>query len=251
MKKILTLLLLLCFAFTGCNQTIDSKSKSVTNATSAIPPSNTTNTDNGIVETTAVKKITPATPKIAATPATVTKPSTSSNDGIIKDLFDKKQSDVQVHGNGVIVKILPDDNDGTKHQRFILKLNSGQTLLITHNIDIAPRLDGLAVGEKVEFYGEYYYNSEGGGIHWTHSDLNGKHISGYLKRNGNAQTKTTTQNTDKSNISNQNYIGNRNSQVLHVPTCDSLPYERNRIYFGTIQEALNKGYRKHYECMGN
>ncbi|MDR0391654.1 MAG: hypothetical protein LBH59_07085 [Planctomycetaceae bacterium] len=52
-------------------------------------------------------------------------------------------------------------------------------------------------------------------------------------------------------MTHQKYIGNRNSQVLHAPTCDSLPYERNHIYFSTIQEALGKGYRKHYECMGN
>ncbi|MDR1491247.1 MAG: DUF3465 domain-containing protein [Planctomycetaceae bacterium] len=266
MKKFLALLLFLCFAFTGCNQTIDSKSEnittttpaaisteSVTNTTSAIPPNNTTVADNRIVEATAVKKTTTATPKIAATPTTVTKPSTLSNDDIIKDLFNKRQSNVQVRGNGVVTKILPDDNDGARHQRFILKLNSGQTLLIAHNIDIAPRLGNLAVGEKVEFYGEYYYNSEGGGIHWTHDDPNNKHIPGYLKRNGNIHqsTTTTTQNTDKSNIANRNYIGNINSQILHVPTCNSLPYERNRIYFGTMQEALNKGYRKHYECMGN
>jgi len=56
---------------------------------------------------------------------------------------------------------------------------------------------------------------------------------------GNASTETL-----------KNYIGNKNSQVLHVPTCDSLPYERNRVFFGTIDEALNQGYRKHYECMG-
>jgi hypothetical protein len=62
---------------------------------------------------------------------------------------------------------------------------------------------------------------------------------------------TTTQTTNKSNINNRNYIGNKNSQVLHVSTCDSLPYEQNRVYFSTIPEALNKGYRKHYECMGN
>ena len=46
------------------------------------------------------------------------------------------------------------------------------------------------------------------------------------------------------------YIGNINSQILHVPTCDSLPYPRNRIFFETVDEAINQGYRKHYECMG-
>ena len=52
-------------------------------------------------------------------------------------------------------------------------------------------------------------------------------------------------------IPSKNYIGNKNSQVLHVPACDSLPAGHNRLYFETIDEALTQGYRKHYECMGN
>ncbi len=54
----------------------------------------------------------------------------------------------QVTGGGVVDKILADDNDGGRHQRFILRLGSGQTLLVAHNIDIAPRLPSLAAGDS-------------------------------------------------------------------------------------------------------
>ena len=112
-------------------------------------------------------------------------PTTEPNsDELIKQLFDEQKSDVQVSGKGVVTKLLADDNEGGRHQRFILELESGQTLLVAHNIDIAPRLDGLAVGDTVEFYGEYYYNDQGGGIHWTHRDPDGSHADGYLKWNG-------------------------------------------------------------------
>jgi hypothetical protein len=168
-----------------------------------------------------------------------------SSDGIIRKLFDNKQSGVQVQGSGIVTQILSDDTDGVRHQRFILKLNSGQTLLIAHNIDVAPRLEGVSLGTKIAFYGEYYYNDQGGGIHWTHPDPNGKHVSGYL--NVLSQPLPLPRPTTNS----KNYIGNKNSQVLHVPTCDSLPYEQNRIFFGTIDEALKQGYSKHYKCMGN
>ena len=166
------------------------------------------------------------------------------SDGIIKKLFDNKQSDVQVRGSGIVTQVLPDDNEGARHQRLILKLNSGQTLLVAHNIDIAPRLEGVSLGDKVEFYGEYFYNNHGGGIHWTHYDPNGKHESGYLR------IQSLPYSTPRPMATPRNYIGNKNSLVLHVPTCDSLPYEHNRVFFGTIDEALNQGYRKHYECMG-
>ncbi|MCL2773604.1 MAG: DUF3465 domain-containing protein [Oscillospiraceae bacterium] len=114
----------------------------------------------------------------------VTSTAEQNSDAIIKQLFDEQKSDVEVTGTGTVTILLADDNDGSRHQRFILELASGQTLLVAHNIDIAPRLDGLTVGDTVEFKGEYYYNDEGGGIHWTHHDPDGVHVSGYLKWNG-------------------------------------------------------------------
>jgi hypothetical protein len=57
--------------------------------------------------------------------------------------------------------------NGSRHQRFILELGSGQTLLVAHNIDLAPRLPALAVGETVDFNGVYEWTPEGGVIHWT------------------------------------------------------------------------------------
>ncbi len=61
---------------------------------------------------------------------------------------------------------------------------SGQTVLFAHNIDLAPRLNGLKVGDRVEFHGEYEWNAKGGVIHWTHRDPLGRHEPGWLKHNG-------------------------------------------------------------------
>ncbi|HXQ73121.1 MAG TPA: DUF3465 domain-containing protein [Pyrinomonadaceae bacterium] len=83
-----------------------------------------------------------------------------------------------------MISLLPDDQKGSRHQRFIVKLASGQTLLIAHNIDIAPRISGLAVGDSVRFYGEYVWNEKGGTIHWTHHDPRGRHVAGWVVHNG-------------------------------------------------------------------
>ena len=98
--------------------------------------------------------------------------------------FDAGTSNVQVEGEGVITRILADDLDGSRHQRFILRLASGQTVLIAHNIDLAPRISGLQEGDTVSFYGEYEWNEKGGTIHWTHKDPKRKHVAGWLKYNG-------------------------------------------------------------------
>ena len=107
-----------------------------------------------------------------------------ANDSVLQQAYKSQQSDLQVQGFGQVVKVLPDDNDGSKHQKFILKLNSGQTLLVAHNIDLAPRIPNLKVGDSVEFYGEYEWNKKGGVLHWTHKDPQNRHAHGWLKHNG-------------------------------------------------------------------
>jgi hypothetical protein len=102
----------------------------------------------------------------------------------IRAAFDKQQSDVQVRASAVVTKVLSDDNDGSRHQRFIVELVTGQLLLISHNIDLAPRVDSLAEGDRVEFYGEYEWNNKGGVVHWTHHDPAGRHVGGWIKHNG-------------------------------------------------------------------
>jgi len=109
---------------------------------------------------------------------------TNQNDTVLSDAFNERLSGVQAEGDGIVIRILSDDNVGSRHQRFILKLQSGQTLLIAHNIDLAPRLSKLRKGDAVAFNGEYEWNSKGGVIHWTHHDPNGYHEAGWLKHNG-------------------------------------------------------------------
>jgi len=90
----------------------------------------------------------------------------------------------QVHGTGTVVRILADDNDGSRHQRFILRTANGRTLLIAHNIDLAPRVSRIRDGDTVEFYGEFAANDKGGVIHWTHHDPQGRHPDGWLRHRG-------------------------------------------------------------------
>lgn len=101
-----------------------------------------------------------------------------------QDQFGPEASNTQVQGVGVVERILADDNDGSRHQRFLIRLQSGQTLLVAHNIDLAPRVSGLREGDTVEFNGEYAWNQKGGVVHWTHRDPGNHHVAGWLRHNG-------------------------------------------------------------------
>jgi hypothetical protein len=114
-------------------------------------------------------------------------PGEGSTDGDTYDSLTKayqnRVSDVQVRGEGVVNRILSDDNQGSRHQRFIVRLGSGHTVLIQHNIDLAPRIADIKEGDAVSFFGEYIWNEQGGLIHWTHHDPAARHVGGWVKHN--------------------------------------------------------------------
>ena len=107
-----------------------------------------------------------------------------STSGTIETAFRNRTSDIPVSGTATVFKVLPDDNNGSRHQRFLVHLPSGLTLLIAHNIDIAPGLNSLREGDQVTFFGQYAWNEKGGVVHWTHHDPQGRYSGGYLAHNG-------------------------------------------------------------------
>lgn len=110
--------------------------------------------------------------------------SASKPAGAERSAFNQAASGTQMRVAGRVERLLADDNDGSRHQRFIIRVDVGTTLLIAHNIDLAPRLEGLASGDAVEVYGEYEWNDRGGLLHWTHKDPGGRHEAGYIEWRG-------------------------------------------------------------------
>ena len=126
----------------------------------------------------------PQAPKLSPAPVAAKQTERTDSDAIIAHAFANQKSDLQVSGQGIVSKVLPDDNKGSRHQRFVLKLVNGQTLLVAHNIDLAPRIPNLQSGDAVQFYGEYEWRHKGGVIHWTHHDPRGRHVGGWLQHQG-------------------------------------------------------------------
>jgi len=105
----------------------------------------------------------------------------TSAGGAVADAFERQLSDVWVEGEGRVVRLLSDDNEGSRHQRFVLEVGPEHTVLVAHNIDLAPRIDALGRGDVVRFMGEFVWNERGGIIHWTHHDPQGRQAGGWLE----------------------------------------------------------------------
>ena len=130
----------------------------------------------------APKPSAPAPPPAASTqPAPAARPAT---DPAILDAIEHGRSKVWGIAAGAVVRLLSDDVSGNRHQRFIVRLESGATLLAEYNIDLAPRIVPLAVGDTVVMRGEYIWNDKGGLMHWLHHDPSGAPGGGWVRVKG-------------------------------------------------------------------
>ncbi|MFK8183142.1 MAG: DUF3465 domain-containing protein [Phormidesmis sp.] len=102
----------------------------------------------------------------------------------LAEAFKNQQSDVMIDNiSGTVETLLPDDEEGSRHQRFIIRVSREQTILVVHNIDMAPRINTLQKGDRVAVKGEYEWNERGGLIHWTHKDPRSSHEDGWIEFN--------------------------------------------------------------------
>ena len=82
-----------------------------------------------------------------------------------------------------MTRLLPDDTAGARHQRFLVRIADGLTILVAYNRDLAPRIP-LQPGDSVALRGEYVWNERGGMVHWTHHDPAQRHEPGWVEYNG-------------------------------------------------------------------
>jgi hypothetical protein len=82
-----------------------------------------------------------------------------------------------------VKRLLPEDRKGVPHQKFLLQLENGTTVLVAHNTEQASPVP-LSPGDFVTIHGEYIWNPKGGLIHWTHHSDNFKHEGGWIDFGG-------------------------------------------------------------------
>ena len=100
-------------------------------------------------------------------------------DNVVQQAYAARRSGQWLETSGHVGRGLSDDNEGARHQKFILELDDGHTVMVAHNIDLAERIPvqrGLALAVR----GRYEWNDRGGVIHWTHHDPDGRIQGGWI-----------------------------------------------------------------------
>lgn len=101
----------------------------------------------------------------------------------LRGLIAEHASGEMVTVTAEVFRVLEDDHDGDRHQRFLIGVGTeGRrtlTVKVSHNIDLAPRVP-VEEGDRVTIRGEFEWNELGGVIHWTHHDPDGRHEGGWI-----------------------------------------------------------------------
>lgn len=133
---------------------------------------------------------TPSAPSARSTPSATSDPSSrpnsphgTSGSERVAQAFAAHESGVVVTVEGTVDRVLADDRDESRHQRLLLRLADGATVLVAHNIELAERVP-VKVGERLRLRGQYEWNERGGVLHWTHRDPRGDHPAGWIEHAG-------------------------------------------------------------------
>jgi len=125
--------------------------------------------------------LTPPSPRPSVQPSSLSPP--FSDPAILAAIRDQR-SHIWGEAAGVVSRLIKDDTEGSPHQRFLVRLESGTTLLVAYNLELAPRIAPLAVGDTLVLRGEYLWNDKGGVMHWVHRDPSGKQPGGWVRVHG-------------------------------------------------------------------
>ncbi|HZI64918.1 MAG TPA: DUF3465 domain-containing protein [Thermoanaerobaculia bacterium] len=102
--------------------------------------------------------------------------------GQVEAAFRARARGSWVEGSGRVARLLADDRQGSPHQRFVVRMVDGHTVLVVHNLDLAARLR-LRLEDEVRFRGRYEWNERGGLVHWTHGEPGGE-PGGWIEHQG-------------------------------------------------------------------
>ena len=108
---------------------------------------------------------------------------TAGDEATLSSAIASRSSDVWVEFEAQVTKPLPDDDESPRHQRFLVRTEAGESVLVAHNIDVADRVP-VKAGQRVRLKGRFEWNDKGGVLHWTHRDATRGAPRGWIEADG-------------------------------------------------------------------
>lgn len=116
-------------------------------------------------------------------PVAVASPSQPDDAAIVQAQAAQAQK-VELTVTAPVLKLLREENYREPHQRFLLSLSNGTTVLVANDLKYGTYVPNLRPGALLRLHGEYIWNEKGGVLHWTHLSDEPRHESGYIDYNG-------------------------------------------------------------------
>lgn len=107
----------------------------------------------------------------------------SDDAALVKAVENKQQVKYLQAANMVVVKVLPEDNQGLRHQKWVVKLSSGKTVTAVYNTSMCEEVP-VQVGDVVGLGGHFLWTNQGPIIHWLHKDPKRNRPDGYVELAG-------------------------------------------------------------------
>lgn len=107
----------------------------------------------------------------------------ANDSDIVRAVNDQRRVDYVEGGGLVVTKILPDDNRGLKHQKWLVRLSNGITMQAVYNSDMCPRVP-VKAGDVIGMGGQFIWTKSGALLHWLHGDPKKRRPDGFVYVNG-------------------------------------------------------------------
>lgn len=107
----------------------------------------------------------------------------ASDNDIIRAVNDRRRVNYVEGGSMTVTKVLPDDDYGRKHQKWMVRLTNGEVMQAVYNSDMCPEVP-VRVGDVIAMGGMFLWTSSGPMLHWLHHDPRGTRPDGYVYVNG-------------------------------------------------------------------
>lgn len=94
-----------------------------------------------------------------------------------------RQTGFMAEVDGTVARILMDDKEDRRNQKFTMRLGNGQMVLVIHDQETAGRVP-LSVGDSVLVRGEYVWTETGGTLRHTRRDYSARRLHGWIDHRG-------------------------------------------------------------------